>query len=95
MDPPSPIRRDLSTEQILEDMINDGADVDPAESTSTYLNPSGEGARVDNSDGEADGGSDGEADGSSDGESDNSDDGEAGGPLTKSGEVYIYEVLCI
>ena len=78
MDPPSPIRRDLATEQILEDMINDGADVDPAESPSTYLNPSGEGARVDNSDGEAD----------------NSDDGEAGGPLTKSGEVYIYEGRC-
>ena len=76
MDPPSPIIKDLSTEQILEDMINDGADVDPAESPSTYLNPSEEG--VDNSDGEADGGSDGEADGSSDEESDNSDDGEAG-----------------
>ena len=85
MDPPSPIRRDLSMEQILEDMINDGADVDP----STYLNPSPSGEGVDNSDGEADGGSDGEADGSSDGESNNSDDGEAGGPLTKSGEVYI------
>ena len=68
-------------------MIHDGADVDPPESPSTYLNPSGEGVEVDQSEGEADG--------SSDGESDSSDDGEAGGPLTKSGEVYIYEVRCI
>jgi hypothetical protein len=30
-----------------------------------------------------------EVDGSDDGEGDSSDDGEAGGPLTKSGEVYI------
>ena len=68
-------------EQILEDMINDGANVDPPESPSTYLNHSGEEVEVDHSEGEADG--------SSDGESGSSDDGEAGGPLTKSGEVYI------
>ena len=85
MDPPSPISRDLSKEQILEDMINDGAD--PPESPSTWLNPSGDGVEVDQNEGEAEV--------SSDGESENFDDGEAGGPLTKSGEVYIYEVRCI
>ena len=68
MDPPSPIIRDLSTEQILEDMINDGAF---PESPSTYLNPSGEGMEVDGS-------GDGEADGYGDGEANGSDDGEAG-----------------
>ena len=41
MDPPSPIRRDLEQEEFLEDMINDN--VDPAESPSSYLNPSGDG----------------------------------------------------
>ena len=59
MDPPSPIHRDLSTEQILEDMINDGADVDPAESLSTLDG---------SSDGKADSSSDGESDNSDDGE---------------------------
>ena len=86
MDPPSPIMRDISTEQILEDLINDGAG---PESPSTFLNPSGEGVEVDGSgDGEADGSGDGEADGYGDGEANGSDDGEAG-------EVYIYEVRCI
>ena len=93
MDPPSPIRRDLSKEQILEDMINDGTD--QPESPSTWLNPAGEGLEVDRNEGEADDSNDGEADGSSDGESDNSDDGESGGALTKSGEVHICEVCCI
>ena len=93
MDPPSPIRTDLSKEQILEDMINDGAD--PPESASTWLNPSREGVEVDRNEGETDGSNDGEADGSSDGESDNSDDGEVGGALTKSGKVYICEGRCI
>ena len=41
MDPPSPMRRDLEQEEFLEDMINDN--VDPAESPSSYLNPSGDG----------------------------------------------------
>ena len=80
MDPPSPIRRDLAQEEIHEDMIHNGADVDPPESPSTYLNPFGEGVEVDQSEGEADG--------SSYGESDSSNDREAG-------EVYIYEVCCI
>ena len=83
MDLLSPIIRDLSMEQILEDLINDGA---VPESPSTYLNPSGEGVEVDDfGDGESDGSGDGEADGSGDGEANGSDDGEAG-------EVYIYEV---
>ena len=76
MDPPSPIRRDLAREEILEDIIYDAPVADPAESPSSYLNPSGDGME-------------GEADGSDDGEGDSSDDGEAGGTLTKSGEVYI------
>ena len=49
MDPPSPIMRDLSTEQILEDLINDGT---VPESPSTFLNPSGEGVEVDQNEGE-------------------------------------------
>ena len=76
MDPPSPIRRDLEQEEILEDMINDN--VDPAESLSSYLNPSGDG--IEN---EVDDQCDEETDRSDDGEGDNSGDGEAG-------EVYIY-----
>ena len=76
MDPPSPIRRDLVQEELLEDIIHDAPDADPAESPSSYLNPSGDGMED-------------EVDGSDDGEGDSSDDGEAGGPLTKSGEVYI------
>ena len=71
MDPPSPIRRDLTQEEILENIIHDAPDADPAESPSSYLNPSGDGMEVDRSEDEVDG----------------SDDGEAGGPLTKSGEV--------
>ena len=91
MDPPSPIMRDISTEQILEDLINDGA---VPESPSTFLNPSGEGVEVDESgDGEADGSGDGEADGSGDGEADGYGDGEAiGSDDGEAGEVYIYEV---
>jgi hypothetical protein len=79
MDPPSPIRRDLRQEEILEDIIHDAPDADPAESPSSYLNPSGDGLEVDRREDEVDG--------SDDGEGDSSDDGEAGGPLTKSGEV--------
>ena len=74
MDPPSLTRRDLIQEEILENIIHDAPDADPAESPSSYLNPSGDGMED-------------EVDGSDDGEGDSSDDGEAGGPLTKSGEV--------
>ena len=89
-----PLRRDLAQEEALENII---ADADPPESPSIYLNPSGEGEEVDRREGEevdrregeAAGSGDGEADSSDDGESDSSDDGEAGGPLMKSGEVYI------
>ena len=76
MDPPSTIRRDLEHEEILEDMTNDN--VDPAESPSSYLNPSGDG--IEN---EVDDQRDEETDRSDDGEGNNCGDGEAG-------EVYIY-----
>ena len=79
MDPPSPVRRDLEQEEILEDMINDN--VDPAESPSSYLNPSGDGIEQnevdDQRDVETDGSDDGEGDNSGDGEDDNSGDDEA------------------
>ena len=81
MDPPSPVRRDLEQEEILEDMINDN--VDPAESPSSYLNPSGDGIEQN----EVDDQHDEENDLSEDGEGDNSGDGEAG---EEAGEVYIY-----
>ena len=77
MDPPSPIRRDLRQEEILEDIIHNAPGADPPESPSMYLNPSGEGEEVDQNEGEADASDDGEGDGSDD------------GPLTKSGKVYI------
>ena len=80
MDPPSPIRRDLEQEEILEDMINEN--VDPAESPSSYLNPSGDG--IEN---EVDDQRDEKTDRSDDGEGDNFGDGEAG---EEAGEVYIY-----
>jgi len=83
MDPPSPIRRDLAQEDILEDIINDGPG-HPPDSPSMFLNNSGEGEEVDRREGEADGSGDGEGDSSDDGEADGS-----GGPLAKSGEVYI------
>ena len=76
MDPPSPIHRDLEHEAILENMIHDAPSVDPAESPSSYLNPSGDGMEVDRSEHEADG--------SDDGEGDSSDD------RSEAGEVYIY-----
>ena len=56
MDPPSTIRRDLTQEQILEDIIHNAFG---SESPSTYLNPSGEGEEVDRNEGEADGSDDG------------------------------------
>jgi hypothetical protein len=79
MDPHS---RDLAQEEILEDIINDAPDVEPAESPSLYLNPSRDGVEVDRREVEADG----EGDSSDDGEADSSADGEAGGQLTKSGD---------
>jgi hypothetical protein len=82
MDPHS---RNLAEEEILEDIINDAPDVEPAESQSSFLNPSGDRVEVDRREDEADG----EGDSSDDGEGDSSADGEAGGQLTKSGEVYI------
>jgi hypothetical protein len=78
MDPHS---RDLAQEEILGDIIHDAPDVEPAESPSSYLNPSMDGMEVDRREDEADG--------SDDREGDRSDDGEVGGHLTKSGEVYI------
>jgi hypothetical protein len=82
MDPHS---RNLEEEEILEDIINDAPDVEPAESSSSYLNPSGDGMEVDRHEDEVDR----EGDSSDDGEGDSSADGEAGGQFTKSGEVYI------
>jgi hypothetical protein len=82
MDPHS---RNLEEEEILEDTINDTPDVEPAESPSSYMNPSGDGMDVDQHEDEVGG----EGDSSDDGEGDSSTDGEAGGQLTKSGEVYI------
>jgi hypothetical protein len=78
MDSPS---RDLAQEEILEDIVHNAPDVEPAESLSLYLNPSGDGMEVDRREDEADG--------SDDGEGNSSDDGETGGDLTKSNEVYI------
>jgi hypothetical protein len=75
----------LAEEEILEDIINDAPDVEPAESPSSYLNPSGDGMEVNRHKDEADG----EGDSSDGGEGDSSTDGEASEQLTKSGEVYI------
>ena len=74
-----PLRRDLEKEDMVENIIFDGAG-DPPESPSMYVNNSGY-------DGEADGAGDGEADGSGDGGA----GGSGGRSLTKSGEVR-YEV---
>jgi hypothetical protein len=82
MDPHS---RNLEEDELLEDIIKDAPDVEPAESPSLYLNPSRDGMEVDRHEDEADG----EGDNSDDGEGDSSADGEAGGQITKSGEVYI------
>ena len=81
MSPPSPIRRDLRQEEILEDIIQYATGADPHESPSMYLNPSGEGEEVDQNEGDADASDDGEGDGSDD------------GPLTKSGKVYIWSPM--
>ena len=63
-------------------MINDF--VDPAESPSSYLNPSEDGIEH-----EADDRREDEADRSDDGEGDSSDDGEAGGQM-KSGIHIMF-----
>ncbi len=60
-------------------------DVEPAESPSLYLNPSGYVMEVDRHEDE----SDGAGDRSNDGEGDSSTDGEAGEEIINSGEVYI------
>jgi hypothetical protein len=80
-----PHSRNLAEEEILEDINNDAPDIEPAESPSSYPNPSRDGMEVDRREDEADG----EGDSSDDGEGDSSADGEAGGQLTKSGGVYI------
>ena len=82
MDPHS---RNLEEEELIEDIIKDAPDVEPAESPSSYLNPSGDGMEVDRHEDEAAGA----GDSSNDGEGDSSTDGEAGGEIIKSGEVYI------
>jgi hypothetical protein len=80
-----PHSRNLEEEELLEDIINDVPDVEPAESPSSYLNPSRDRMEVNQHEDEADGA----GDSSDDGEGDSSADGEAGGEITKSGEVYI------
>jgi hypothetical protein len=82
MDPHS---RNLEEEELLEDIINDAPDVEPAESPLLYLNPSRDGMKVDQHEDKAEGA----GDSSDDEEGDSSSDGEAGGQITKSGEVYI------
>jgi hypothetical protein len=77
--------RNLEEEELLEDIIKDAPDVEPAESPSSYLNPSGDGMEVDRHEDEANGA----GDSSDDREGDSSADGEAGGEITKSGEVYV------
>jgi hypothetical protein len=80
-----PHSRNLEEEELLEDIIKDAPDVEPAESPSSYLNPSKDGMEVDQHEDEADGA----GASSDDGEDDSSADGEAGGQITKFGEVYI------
>ena len=82
MDPPSPMRRDIEQEDILENIIKDGTG--RPDYPSMFLNNSGEGEEVDRREGEAEGSGDGEGDSSDDGEADGS-----GGTLAKSGVVYI------
>jgi hypothetical protein len=82
MDPHS---RNLEEEELLEDIIKDAPDIEPAESPLSFLNPSGDGMEVDRHEDKADGA----GDSSNDGEGDSSTDGEAGGEITKSGEVFI------
>ena len=76
--------RNLEEEELLEDIIKDGPDVEPAESASSYLNHD-VGMEVERNEDEADRA----GDRSNDGEGDSSTDGEAGEEIIKSGEVYI------
>ena len=76
--------RNLEEEELLEDIIKDGPDVEPAESPSSYLNHD-VGMAVEQHEDEADGAQDR----SNDGEGDSSSDGEAGEEIIKSCEVYI------
>ena len=78
--------RNLEEEELLEDIIKGGPDVEPAESPSSYLNDSGYGMEVERHEDEADGAGDRSNDGEGD---DSSTDGEAGEEIIKSGEVYI------
>lgn len=82
--------RNLEEEELLEDIIKDGPDVEPAESSTSYLNDSGYGMEVERHEDEADGAGDRSNDGEGD---DSSTDGEVGGKvgeeIIKSGEVYI------
>ena len=50
-----PHSRNLEEEELLEDIIKDDPDVEPAESPSSYLNPFGYGMEVDRHEDEADG----------------------------------------
>jgi hypothetical protein len=43
----NPHSRNLEEEELLKDIIKDASDVEPAESSSSYLNPSGDGMEVD------------------------------------------------
>jgi hypothetical protein len=52
MDPHS---RNLEEEEILEDIINDAPNVEPAESPLSYLNPSGDEMEVNRHEDEVDG----------------------------------------
>jgi hypothetical protein len=72
MDPHS---GNLEEEEILEEIINDAPDVEPAKSPSSYLNPSEDGMEVDRHEDEVNG----EGDSSDDEEGDSFADGEAGG----------------
>jgi hypothetical protein len=78
MDPHS---RDLAQEEILEDIIHDAPDVEPAESPSSYLNLSRDRMEVNQREDEAAS--------SDDGEGDSSNDGEVGG-LIRLKHIYNF-----
>ena len=80
--------RNLEEEELLEDIIKDGPDVEPAESPSSYLNQD-VGMEVERHEDEAYGAGDRSNDGEGDSSTDGEADGEAGGEMIKSGEVYI------
>jgi hypothetical protein len=84
-----PHHRNLEEEELLKDIIKETPNVEPAESPSSYLNPSGDGMKVDQHEDEADGAGDSSDDGEGDSSADGEAGGEAGGQITKFGEVYI------